>query len=183
MHPACQTPSNETFNAPEPSDLQTYMKIPLSTTSMASWEFSSYPATSTGSTHATAATSDTTPVSTVNVVQSPPPPSSGLSTGAKAGIGVGVAVGALAVLGALMYVLAQRRRKTRNARPVEKKLDHEIDHETAIEPQYKPVAEMPDTTKRVELPLHPEQPQELEGAGTLGSTKTMGSKQNGNYAG
>lgn len=44
----------------------------------------------------------------------PPPPSSGLSTGAKAGIGVGAVVGAAAIVGlGLLSVCLRRRRRRR----------------------------------------------------------------------
>ena len=43
----------------------------------------------------------------------PPPPSSGLSTGAKAGIGVGAVVGAAAIIGVGILSLCLRRRRKR----------------------------------------------------------------------
>ncbi|KAL9114889.1 MAG: hypothetical protein Q9227_001132 [Pyrenula ochraceoflavens] len=113
----CPNPSDETFNAPSPEDIQSYYlagsgaigaSSPTSTSSMSS-------TTSATSTSATSSTSSATSSTAASSASASPTPaaSSGLSSGAKAGIGVGVALGVLGVLFIVFAIFSRQRRKQR----------------------------------------------------------------------
>ncbi|KAF7585436.1 hypothetical protein BBP40_010949 [Aspergillus hancockii] len=73
-----------------------------------------------------------------------PDASSGLSTGAKAGIGVGAGVGGLIVLGALIWVLCLRRRRSKrvHAYQYERPWQQSVD-EPVLSPRDGILSEMP----------------------------------------
>ncbi|KAN0095456.1 hypothetical protein V8E51_016167 [Hyaloscypha variabilis] len=96
----CDTPSDETFSAPAPSQLS-------ATFTVASTPITSAASTSTSST--TTGTTAITPLSSPTQTPGANGNGGGLSGGAKAGIGVGCAVVALASVGVLIWFFTRRR--------------------------------------------------------------------------
>jgi len=94
----CDTPSDETFSAPAPSQLS-------ATFTVASTPITSAASTSSTTTGTTAITPPSSPTQTPGANGN----GGGLSGGAKAGIGVGCAVAALASVGVLIWFFTRRR--------------------------------------------------------------------------
>ncbi|MCJ1472510.1 hypothetical protein MMC13_001158 [Lambiella insularis] len=102
----CSSPTDETFEAPDPQQL-----FATSTSSVPSTITSSSSTLSTTSVTATEMSLSTT---TAASIVTPVPVSSGLSTGAQIGIGIGAAVVGLAVLAGLVFFFRRCSRRNKS---------------------------------------------------------------------
>jgi hypothetical protein len=121
---SCDNPTDERFDAPGSSLLETYFTLPRD-----GWTATSttVPSTSSSSSSSISITSATA-VSSSTGTPLPDPTSlpstqhNGLSSGTKAGIGIGAALAALAILGAVLYFIFRKRGRRRRSEQSSKPL-------------------------------------------------------------